>query len=125
MAPGSTDRGRPAPLRGKFIMAPIPFTGRGQSLKVYMRSYKIQTVLIVMGSIMCIASSVESTVRNQDQMWFLGLTCLFIGVASWLLIQLEKMIKAREFRRRREALRAQKTQPAAQTTVRTPVRRGL
>ena len=94
-------------------------------MKVYMRSYKIQTILIVMGSIMCIASSVEPTVRNEDQLWFLGLLCLVMGVVSWLLIQLEKILKAREFRRRREVLRAQKPPPSAQTTIRTPIRRGL
>jgi hypothetical protein len=89
-----------------------------------MRSYKIQTVLIVMGSIMCIASSVEPTVRNQEPLWLLGLTCLFLGILSWLAIQVDKMLRAREVRRRRELMRQQKAAPAQQT-LRSPVKRGM
>ncbi len=93
-------------------------------MKVYMRSYKIQTVLIVMGSVMCIASSVEPAVRNQGPLWLLGLTCLFMGILSWLAIQVDKVLRARELRRRRELLRQQKAAPATQT-MRTPIRRGM
>lgn len=95
-------------------------------MKVYMRSYKIQTVLIVMGSIMCTASTLEAAIRRQEALWLLGLLCLGIGILSWLWIQVDKALKARQVRRRRETSR--KAAPQAQSSAqaaRGPVKRGF
>ena len=93
-------------------------------MKVYMRSYKIQTVLIVMGAIMCTASALVVTVRKEEQLWMLGLLCLAMGIASWLFIQVDKLRREAAMRRRREMLRKQKPQSAS-PAVRAPVKRGL
>lgn len=92
-------------------------------MKVYMRSYKIQTVLIVMGAVMCTASALVVTVRREEQLWTLGLVCLIMGIASWLFIQVDKLRREAAMRRRREMLRRQKVQSPS-PTVRTPVKRG-
>ena len=93
-------------------------------MKVYMRSYKIQTVLIVMGAIMCTASTLEWSVRNTDWLWILGLFCLGLGIASWFAMQVDRIRREAEMKKRREALRAQKAQQGS-SGVKTPIRRGL
>lgn len=92
-------------------------------MKVYMRSYKIQTVLIIMGSIMCTASTLESSVRWQERLFAIGLICLVMGIASWGAVQIDKARRTAELKRRRETMKQQKAQTPAQT-VRGPVRRG-
>jgi len=93
-------------------------------LKVYMRSYKRQTALMVMGSRMCIASALEWTVRNAEWLSILRLFCLGLGIASWFAIQVDRIRREGEMKKRREALRAKKAQQSSQG-LKSPVRRGL
>ena len=63
-------------------------------MKVYIRSYRIPTVLIIMGGIMTIVAS--STLANELK-WFLfwyGTVCLFLGIMGWLGIQISKSLKS-------------------------------
>ena len=63
-------------------------------MKVYIRSYRIPTVLIIMGGIMTIMAS--TTLVDQYEIWLFvyGTVCLLLGIFGWLSVQLPKALKS-------------------------------
>ena len=74
-------------------------------VKVLVKSYRIPMVLLIMGPIVLIASSLSSTVRNLELLQTTGVAFILLGLAGWILPEL-----ARSYRRS-TARRAQYTQP--------------
>ena len=63
-------------------------------MKVYIRSYRIPTVLIIMGGIMTIMAS--TTMADQYEIWLFvyGTVCLLLGIFGWLGVQIPKALKS-------------------------------
>ncbi len=62
-------------------------------MKVYIRSYKIPTVLIIVGGAITVMSG--STFTDKFE-WFLlvvGVFCLALGIAGWASVQVGKLFK--------------------------------
>ena len=85
-------------------------------MKVYLRSYKIPTILIIMGSSMCIAASLQFTVDYVSLLFWLGVGCLFLGILGWLSIQFGNYMSKRRVRA--------KAQENTQTIKKSPKRPG-
>jgi hypothetical protein len=62
-------------------------------MKVYIRSYRIPTVLIIMGGIMTIMAS--STLADNYEVWLFiyGTVCLLLGIFGWLGVQIPKALR--------------------------------
>ena len=62
-------------------------------MKVYIRSYRIPTVLIIMGGIMTIMAS--STLAANYEVWLFiyGTVCLLLGIFGWLGVQIPKALR--------------------------------
>jgi len=62
-------------------------------MKVYIRSYRIPTVLIIMGGIMTIMAS--STLADSYEAWLFiyGTVCLLLGIFGWLGVQIPKALR--------------------------------
>ena len=60
-------------------------------MKVYIRSYRIPTVLIIVGGIMVMMAA--SVAANKYEIWLFayGTVCLFLGIMGWLGVQLAKI----------------------------------
>ena len=86
-------------------------------MKVYLRSYKIPTVLIIMGALMCIASSLTIAEHYISELFWFGAFCVLLGILGWLSVQLGSYIS-----RKRIRTKSQQTVPKQQTKV--PARRG-
>ena len=63
-------------------------------MKVYIRSYRIPTVLIIMGGIMSIMASWEMAHRYQIWLFVYGTVCLLLGIFGWLGVQIPKALKS-------------------------------
>ena len=63
-------------------------------MKVYIRSYRIPTVLIIMGGIMTIMAS--STLAANYEVWLFiyGTVCLLLGIFGWLGVQIPKIMRS-------------------------------
>ena len=62
-------------------------------MKVYIRSYKIPTVLIIIGGAIVVMSGSSFITRFE---WFLlvvGSICLFLGIMGWASVQIGKLFK--------------------------------
>jgi len=86
-------------------------------MKVYLRSYKIPTVLIIMGALMCIAASLTIAENYIAELFWFGSICLALGILGWLSVQLGNYMSKRRLRMR--ALEKTKVKPAANTPSRT------
>jgi uncharacterized membrane protein len=60
-------------------------------MKVYIRSYRIPTVLLIMGSIMCIMATSIAADKYEMALFAYGTICLFFGLMGWLGVQLAKI----------------------------------
>jgi len=64
-------------------------------MKVYIRSYRIPTVLIIMGGIMTIMASTTMAVTEYAIWLFVyGTVCLLLGIFGWLGVQIPKALKS-------------------------------
>lgn len=86
-------------------------------MKVYLRSYKIPTVLIIMGSLMCIASSLTIAEHYISELFWFGVFCVMLGILGWLSVQLGSYIS-------RKRIRSKTQQTAAKQQSRAPARTG-
>ena len=79
---------------GSWILHTYTF-GRWQGMKVYIRSYRIPTVLIIMGGIMAIVASTTMAVDKYAIFLFIyGTVCLLLGIFGWLGVQIPKALKS-------------------------------
>ena len=86
-------------------------------MKVYLRSYKIPTVLIIMGALMCIAASLTIAEHYIDELFWFGSICLALGILGWLSVQLGNYMSKR--RLRMKAQDKVNAKPAVNTPSRT------
>ncbi len=86
-------------------------------MKVYLRSYKIPTVLIIMGALMCIAASLTIAEHYIGELFWFGSICLALGILGWLSVQLGNFLSRR--RLRVKAMEKAKAKPAVKTASRT------
>jgi len=56
-------------------------------MKVYVRTYRVQITLIIMGAIMCIAAASKGIERFTTELFYMGTFCVFLGIFAWLLVQ--------------------------------------
>jgi len=85
-------------------------------MKVYLRSYKIPTVLIIMGALMCIAASLTIAENYISELFWFGAICLALGILGWLSVQLGNYMSKR--RLRMKAAEKAKAKPAVKTPSR-------
>jgi hypothetical protein len=83
-------------------------------MKVYRKVYRMQTVLVVMGSLMCMMAAHASAVRLYDSLFLLGFCCIVIGIGSWLFSLIRVYRRGREARMRRERELQKRTTPSPQ-----------
>jgi len=62
-------------------------------MRVYLRSYRIPTVLIIMGSIMCIAATLSVSVQYTDILFYEGLFCVSLGILGWVIPSFVRFLK--------------------------------
>lgn len=74
-------------------------------VKVLVKSYRIPMVLLIMGPVVLIASSLSAAVRNLDLLVTVGVSFILLGLAGWILPELARIS------RRATTRRAQYTQP--------------
>ena len=86
-------------------------------MKVYLRSYKIPTVLIIMGALMCIAASLTIAEHYISELFWFGSICLALGILGWLSVQLGNYMSRR--RLRIKALEKTQAKPAIKAPSRT------
>ena len=86
-------------------------------MKVYLRSYKIPTVLIIMGALMCIAASLTIAEHYISELFWFGAACMLLGIFGWLSVQLGNYMAKRRVRAKVQAKKA-----APQTKSPTRVR---
>ncbi|MDP6156483.1 MAG: hypothetical protein QF682_10205 [Candidatus Thermoplasmatota archaeon] len=86
-------------------------------MKVYLRSYKIPTVLIIMGALMCIAASLTIAEHYISELFWFGSICLAMGILGWLSVQFGNFISRR--RLRMKALEKSQVKSPVKTPSRT------
>lgn len=72
-------------------------------MKLYLRSYKIPTVLIIMGSLMCIAASLQFAENFIELLFGLGTVCVCLGILGWLSVQFGNFLSRRRIRAKVDA----------------------
>ncbi len=73
-----------------------------------MRTYiRLPSVLVVMGAIMAMVSTLDFSVRYTDMLFTTGILFVVVGITSWVIIQVYNYLRILEARRiRRERAKA-------------------
>jgi hypothetical protein len=63
-------------------------------MKVYIRSYRIPTVLIIVGGAMVVMAASVAADKYEIWLFIYGTVCLFLGIIGWLGVQISKSLSS-------------------------------
>jgi len=62
-------------------------------MKVLVKSDRVPIVLLIIGAVMVMVSSLEFTERNQDVLFFMGIPTMLLGFMLWAVPGIVRMVK--------------------------------